>query len=74
MCTLYGNVDYLLYEKLVGQPKLIYISMCGEIFVFFQYYDWIICCEHLEFVLNPMASRDYKLNIVFSSQQWTITL
>ena len=36
MCTLYGNVDYLLYEKLVGQPKLIYISMCGEIFVFFS--------------------------------------
>ena len=23
MCTLYGNVDYVLYEKLVGQPKLI---------------------------------------------------
>ena len=34
MCTLYGNVDYLLYEKLVRQPKLIQIYMCGEIFVF----------------------------------------
>ena len=29
MCTLYGNVDYLLYEKLVGQPKLILTCMCG---------------------------------------------
>ena len=33
MCTLYGNVDYLLHEKLVRQPKLIQIYMSGEIFV-----------------------------------------
>ena len=34
MCTLYRNVDYLLYDKFVGQPKLIQICICGEIFVF----------------------------------------
>ena len=34
MCTLYGNIDYLLYEKIVGQPKLIQICMCEEIFEF----------------------------------------
>ena len=25
---------------------------------FLYEYEWIICCEHLEFVLNPMASHD----------------
>ena len=48
MCTLYRNIDYLLYEKLVGQLKFIQICMCGEIFVFLEYYDGIICCKHLE--------------------------
>ena len=58
MCTLYGNVDYLLYEKLVGQPKLIYISMCGEIFVFFSIMTGLFVVSILKFVLTPMASHD----------------
>ena len=42
MCTLYGNIDYLLYEKIVGQPKLIQICMCEEIFEF-----WVLWRDYL---------------------------
>ena len=58
MCTLYGNVNYLLYEKLMGQPKLIQICMCGEIFVFFSIMIGLFVVSILKFVLTPMASHN----------------
>ena len=58
MCTLYGNINYLLYEKLVGQPKLIQICMCGEIFVFFSIMTGLFVVSILKFVLNSIVRRD----------------
>ena len=58
MCTLNGNIDYLLYENLVGQPKLIQICMCGEIFVFLSFMIGLLVVSILKFVLNHMANRD----------------
>ena len=58
MCTLYGNVNHLLYEKLMGQPKLIQICMCREISVFFSIITGLFVVSILKFVLTPMASHN----------------
>ena len=52
-------------KNLWDNLNLFKLYVWRNIFIF-EYYDWIICCEHLEFVLNPMASRDCKLSVIFS--------
>ena len=48
----------IYYMKDLWDNLNLFKFVCVEKSLNFEYYDWIICCGHLEFILNPMASRD----------------
>ena len=48
----------ICYMKNLWDNLNLFKFVCVEKFLYFEYYDWIICCGHFKFILNHMASRD----------------
>ena len=46
------------YMKNLWDNLNLFKFVCVEKSLYFEYYDVIICCGHVEFILDLMASRD----------------